>query len=540
MIPKFDFAKVVVDCEAESDRILNCYVRYMLRKFGRRKFDPTFYITCPRYNEYHSHLNGLIIKANEKLYYKKSNFSYPSSNCKEIDILAFRFIYKKYKINLTYNKRTKLRKNIFLKNYELKFQHILRDILTDLRPNNIKRKKDSNKKDILSRSTILILSHHEDSNYEEAYLNLARKLSKFFKHSNKGIKIIMPNQIGLSIFDKFKNSFLLLKFLLKNFRRNYFLKLSDFHFIILDFYGGLYMNKLKKIFIEDKISLIITSYIDSRYEPIYYEAAKELGIKYCIYDYSLGYPVREFKFIKYLLDTRKYGDIIFANSKFRAEQYKISSSFLDKNPSIIPHISPQVDYSIQTKSPIKLSSYYSSKNVGIVDNILFDDCAINRSDMQTLISLLLESDIDLNFILQSKRGELKKEMVKFNVSPNKYICADKGDFSVLRNADLIVSLGWQSLAIVAASTFNKPLIFYSKSGYPYEDHKFSLEYKKNKKMNILCKNLWMSEKNFKKEICNFFLSQNKSTFIEDNSNALLEEIGFYDENIEYYFNKYFS
>ena len=63
-------------------------------------------------------------------------------------------------------------------------------------------------------------------------------------------------------------------------------------------------------------------------------------------------------------------------------------------------------------------------------------------------------------------------MVKFNVNPNKYICAEKGDFSFLRNADLIVSLGWQSLAIVSAATFNKPLVFYSKSGYPYKDHKF--------------------------------------------------------------------
>ena len=115
----------------------------------------------------------------------------------------------------------------------------------------------------------------------------------------------MPNQIGLSTYEKFKNSFLIFKFLIKTFRRNCFLKLSDLHFIILDFYRDLYKNKLKKIFIENKINLIISSYIDSRYEPIYYRAAKELEIKYCIYDYSLGYPVKEFKFLKYLFRYKK-------------------------------------------------------------------------------------------------------------------------------------------------------------------------------------------------------------------------------------------
>ena len=76
-----------------------------------------------------------------RIYIKKIQIFLSCSNCKEIDILMRRFIYKKYKINLIYNNRTKLRKNIFLRNYKLKFQHVLKDILTDLKPNNIKRKK---------------------------------------------------------------------------------------------------------------------------------------------------------------------------------------------------------------------------------------------------------------------------------------------------------------------------------------------------------------------------------------------------------------
>ena len=68
MISKFDFANVFVDCEAEAHKILNCYVRYMSRKFRMINFDPKFFRTCPRYDEYHSHLCGLLINANENIY----------------------------------------------------------------------------------------------------------------------------------------------------------------------------------------------------------------------------------------------------------------------------------------------------------------------------------------------------------------------------------------------------------------------------------------------------------------------------------------
>ena len=43
-----------------------------------------------------------------------------------------------------------------------------------------------------------------------------------------------------------------------------------------------------------------------------------------------------------------------------------------------------------------------------------------------------------------------------------YLSGVKGDFSKLNNADLIISIGWQSTALKAASIFNKPLLFYSK------------------------------------------------------------------------------
>ena len=123
------------------------------------------------------------------------------------------------------------------------------------------------------------------------------------------------------------------------------LKLSDYHFIILELYNHLYKNKLKEIFIRKKFLAVICSYIDSRYLPLYFEAAKELNIKYYNYDYSLGYPINQTKNLRYLPDTRKFCDVIFSNSIFRTEQYKISSNFLDKSPKILSHFCPQSDYS---------------------------------------------------------------------------------------------------------------------------------------------------------------------------------------------------
>ena len=49
---------------------------------------------------------------------------------------------------------------------------------------------------------------------------------------------------------------------------------------------------------------------------------------------------------------------------------------------------------------------------------------------------------------------------------------------MLQNADLIISIGWQSTALKASSIFKKPLLFYSKNGYPYNKHSFSFNQNK--------------------------------------------------------------
>ena len=207
---------------------------------------------------------------------------------------------------------------------------------------------------------------------------------------------------------------------------------------------------MKKFFIRKKLVAIICSYIDSRYEPLYYAAAKELNIKYYNYDYSLGYPINETRNLRYLPDTRKFSDVIFASSIFRMEQYKIYSKFLDNPPQILHHICPQTDYSFNKK----ISSSNTSPSIikiGLIDNAFNQYYSINSGDINTLLNLLRKTNYKIQFILQSKRGHLEKEFVRLNLS--NFVSGDKGDFSKLANSDLLISIGWQSIALKAASIF---------------------------------------------------------------------------------------
>ena len=114
---------------------------------------------------------------------------------------------------------------------------------------------------------------------------------------------------------------------------------------------------------------------------------------------------------------------------------------------------------------------YSDFKIGIVDNAFNDDYPINYNDISTLIELLIKSNLKAKFILQSKRGFLEKEFNRLNCE--NYLSGVKGDFSKLNKSDLIISIGWQSAALKAASTFKKPLFFYNKKNLPYENNVFS-------------------------------------------------------------------
>ena len=99
----FNIASTYVDCQAESHRILNLYTRYMLKKFKFAKYDHSVFKICPRYENYYSHINGLLIKAKKNLLADIFYLNYPPSCCKEIDLIVKRFLFKKYNLKVFYN-----------------------------------------------------------------------------------------------------------------------------------------------------------------------------------------------------------------------------------------------------------------------------------------------------------------------------------------------------------------------------------------------------------------------------------------------------
>ena len=506
----------------------------MFTKFKFPLYDHSLFKTCPRYENYYSHINGILISAKKNLLEKKNNLTYSPTNCIEIDLIVKRFLLRKYKINLKYNTKVKSKINTGYHSFKINLKIFIRDVIFDLRERGGKNqsKREFDKK-INSKKNVLMISHDSRCNFE-AYKNLPNKLSIFFNKKNINTYIILPSDIGISFFDKIRNlNFILKKLFVTNLRNT--LKLTDYHFIIFELYNELYKNKLKEFFIRRKIFAVICSYIDSRYEPVYFEAAKELNIKYYNYDYSLGYPINQTNNLRYLPDTRKFCDVIFSNSIFRTEQYKTSSSFLDKSPKILPHFCPQSDYSLSKRKFDNLNS--SILRIGLVDNAFNDDYSINSEDINTLINLLSKTNYKIKFILQSKRGYLEKKLINLNL--NNFDSGVKGDFSLLENSDLLISIGWQSLALKAASLYEKPLIFYNANGFPYQNNIFSLDKNKNLRIKNYCKSLWHSKKNFLDKFDILFEEKKQFDNLYHESLNLLREIGFYENRIDDYFDEYY-
>ena len=140
----FNVPLIDIDTQAESHRILNIYTRYMLKKFKFSNYNHSIFKTCPRYENYYAHVNGLLIKAKRNLYSEIYYLNYPPTSCKEIDIIVKRFLFRRYKINLYYNKRIVIKKNLRYQNFRFRFQYFLRDLFFDLRPrgNNYSNNKE--------------------------------------------------------------------------------------------------------------------------------------------------------------------------------------------------------------------------------------------------------------------------------------------------------------------------------------------------------------------------------------------------------------
>ncbi len=531
MIKKFNFSKHIDDSEAESHRLINIYIRYMLNKFEIRKYNHYIFENCPRYSFYLWHLNGIIINAKKYSLQKKSKLIYNPTRCKEIDILVKRYIRRKYKISLTFSNKLIPYKVGWYKKFNYSLFKFLKDLIFDLKEVKSKSSKKGQNLRNSFKSSILILTH-KISEKNKPYNNYEIKISNFFKNSDKKIISMRPNEIGLTIKDKLRNSFYIFKVLSSKLRIKRFTKISDIHFIIFQTYNDIYKNKLKNYFIENKIKKIISSYITLRYEPIYFEAAKEIKINFYCLDYSLGYPIYESSYLRYLPDTRKFGDIIFSNSKFRSEMYIKSISFLDNPPQVRSHVCPQADYFIRKKTnAIKISKI---KTIGIVDGHISE----HGESMYSLVKLLSKRTEKLNYLLQSKYGDLEELFKRFNFDEKYIFNGLRGDFKNFKKADLIISIGWQSAALKSAAFFEKPIIFFTHDSYPYKNYYFSFEKIKNQKIHNLCSELWNSNKNFNKNFQRIIKSEKEFKLISKKSSYFLSEIGFYKNKLERYFEIY--
>ena len=97
------------------------------------KYNHSIFQICPRYNDYYFHINGLILRSKESIYNKNYNVFYPQSKCHELDILVARFLLRKYKVNIIYDNKVKIKTNVYYKNFRLSFFLVIRDILFEFK-----------------------------------------------------------------------------------------------------------------------------------------------------------------------------------------------------------------------------------------------------------------------------------------------------------------------------------------------------------------------------------------------------------------------
>ena len=94
----YNYAESGNECLAEAYRILYCYIRFMFNKYKLGNFNIDVFQNCPHYVKYAYHLTGAISIARDASLNDEIDIFYPSSKCKEIDILLKSFTSKFIKL----------------------------------------------------------------------------------------------------------------------------------------------------------------------------------------------------------------------------------------------------------------------------------------------------------------------------------------------------------------------------------------------------------------------------------------------------------
>ncbi len=291
------------------------------------------------------------------------------------------------------------------------------------------------------------------------------------------------------------------------------------------------INTIKKY----DLKIIICSCISLTYENILYKACKDMNTISIFYDYSMGYPgyQRGNSLIgTSQIDCNRNPDYIFTFGDQRCKQYDYKkSNLLDRKSITYNSLCPQIEFAREKSRKTKYQNsseqtkFYNSNHpkVSIFDNIYGYNFYITKKDVIFCIDALDQSNLKNSILCHNKRrGFLESYLKKTNLS---YMIQNKGDFSNTYYSDYVISIGYQSAAIKAAFSFEKPIIFFTENKSFFENANFFTNEIKNQKILKIISKLTFNNKSLRTYLVNKdkysqFISQ-----IKKYSKLLLEELG---------------
>ena len=275
------------------------------------------------------------------------------------------------------------------------------------------------------------------------------------------------------------------------------------------FSNKLYSYNLSILLNKTDIKYIFCSFKAYALEKLIFKTCSLCNIKSIQYDWSLGYPI-ENKFYSKEITLISNPDILLVGSAFREFQYSYANrSYLSigNNMEIIISKCFSVDYAInKNKSLLQINRdlKFKKKYISIFDNVYGENAGVRLLYTRNLIQILYKNCSDFKFIVHSKDNYNYLDDY-LNIKKMNSIRAIKGDFSLVSEADFVISIGFQGAAIKGASAFNKPILFFSSDDKYFSNFNFVEDFYKNRKLNKIFHNLTFNNKKL-----DYFLSDNKN------------------------------
>ncbi len=539
------------DAEAISAKILHAYSRYMIRKYELGFYSHYSMPSVPYFTLYLSHINGLILRAisinkiNLEKGKKSQKIIWLASGCRELDILSKRYIKRKYNLDVSlirFSFKYLNSSGYYYKPRRIGLRYFIWHLLSLYRPiksidNEIKFSSRAKEK---SLERIMFLGH-ESSASNAPFNYLPERIKDFISNKNITLVKLLPREVGI------KNSQRIASFFETCFKVNKLIKkgktinFKGLHFMFFYFASVRHEKNLVQLMEKLKIKFLITAYFDLIYGPNYTRAAKKLRIKHFTYCFSMGYPFKEKNLLRYSIDTRRYSDIIFANSKIRFCQYTNANLHLKNPPKVVLHPCAQKEFSeIEANNIEEIKDLNNKLTLAIVDNIFSKDLYITDDDRDSLFKILANYKNQISLIIQSKQQDFLSKNIK--LAENNFNIIDIGkktNLSHIKKADLVLSISFQGAALKACSAFHKPLLIFTKYKRDLTNSKFINSEKENELVKDNLDYLWNDEKQLKNAIEQIILDKSNLNQINQYTRNILQYIGIESSNnIIEYLNKY--